>query len=78
MVWPFDRSPKDKPSRQRGYPAAYREDERRPDVFDPALEHHPRAYVKGPPPGDDARATHRILIRVRWRPSMLSLDLEQE
>jgi hypothetical protein len=33
----------------RGYPAAYVADPRRPDVFDPALKHLDRAFVKGEP-----------------------------
>lgn len=31
------------------YPAAYADEPLRPDVFDPALKHYPRAFVKGPP-----------------------------
>lgn len=30
------------------HPAAYEPDDSRPDVFDPALKHHPAAFIKGP------------------------------
>jgi hypothetical protein len=57
--------------RTDGYPTAYEKDKSRPDVFDPALKHRQRAFVKGPPPAKDAASA---LERERSR--LLHLCLE--
>jgi hypothetical protein len=54
--------------RTDGYPTAYEKDGSRPDVFDPALKHRARAFVKGAPPAKDAasaleRERSRLLHR---------------
>jgi hypothetical protein len=50
--------PSSKDKRLKGYPAGYAPDEGAPDVFDPALKHYPRAYVKGTPTlSESARAS---------------------
>jgi Nucleotidyl transferase AbiEii toxin, Type IV TA system len=44
-------------TKSAGYPAGYVVEPQRPDVFDPALKHHQRAFVKGAPTAaDQARA----------------------
>lgn len=49
------------PDRQRkGLPAGYEPDDNRPDVFDPALKHHPAAFIKGPPRFEDAAEEARF------------------
>ena len=62
--WPFNRkkivtaeTPDVASAKPAGYPAGYVVEPQRPDVFDPALRHHPRAFVKGAPTAaDHARA----------------------
>jgi hypothetical protein len=52
----IDRAKKADPTAPRDYPAGYRADPQRPDVFDPALKHCRHAFVKGPPSTpEDAR-----------------------
>ena len=76
MKWPFRSDAKMKtgvlaPSAPNAeFPAAYPADSDRPDVFDPALKHYPRAYVKGPPsPGVQICkiTTELTEEQARWR-----------
>ncbi len=68
MIWPFSRKPRNPPVQApSGYPAGYVADPRRPDIFDPALRHYPRAFVKGLPlDGAEAAALRDARSRVLW------------
>ncbi|MEP7119448.1 MAG: nucleotidyl transferase AbiEii/AbiGii toxin family protein [Byssovorax sp.] len=68
MTWPVDRAKNTKAAQLPGYPAAYTADARRPDVFDPALKHYLRAFVKGPPSaGNEAQALAAARSRLQER-----------
>src|SRR5438105_3419143 len=56
VIWPFKKAELQTP--KSWYPAAYVADPQRPDVFDPALKHYRRAFVKGPP--KDAANARRL------------------